>query len=483
MVKSYLFRLIRMSVLIISFCTASVFAQKTPQKVIILHTNDMHAKIDNLAKLAYLKDSLLQTNPLVFLVSAGDNFTGNPVVDMIQDKGYPMIDLMNDCRFDASAIGNHEFDLGQDFMNKRFSQAKFRFICCNLDVYQSKLKQPFPLILLSKGDSIRLPVIGILQLGKNGLPDSHPAKMEGCKFVNGIDKAKDYIPFKEKYGNLIALTHLGIDDDIRLADSVPQIDVIIGGHSHTLLDKPRIEKGVMITQAGSNLQWVGKITLTLLQGKIIDKKDELIPMAALKSEKLYIRAKIDKYNDNEEFNKVLGEAVNPITGYSELGSLMTDAVRDAVKADIVFQNRGGIRIDSLAKGAVRVKDIYKLDPFANQVALCKMTVDEIQGMICNAYNMNKRIDLEVSGIKYTVFTDSDRKCIKVGLVPENSQEPLKTEYLVGMNSYIASAYSFPHQNDFQISDAITSQLLIDYLIKKKSIDYKGVSRTAVSNIK
>jgi 5'-nucleotidase len=91
--------------------TAS-FSQGKQTEVIILHTNDMHSKIDNMAKLAYLADSLRNHHPYVFLVSAGDNFTGNPVVDLVPDKGYPMIDLMNRCRFDVSALGNHEFDSG-----------------------------------------------------------------------------------------------------------------------------------------------------------------------------------------------------------------------------------------------------------------------------------------------------------------------------------------------------------------------------------
>ena len=61
-------------------------------EIIILHTNDMHSKIDNMPKLAYLEDSLSRTHRYVFLVSSGDNFTGNPVVDMIAEKGYPMVD-------------------------------------------------------------------------------------------------------------------------------------------------------------------------------------------------------------------------------------------------------------------------------------------------------------------------------------------------------------------------------------------------------
>ena len=71
-------------------------------EVVILHTNDMHSKIDNMAKLAYLADSLRQQHPYLFLVSAGDNFTGNPIVDMYPRKGYPMVDLMNQAGFNLS---------------------------------------------------------------------------------------------------------------------------------------------------------------------------------------------------------------------------------------------------------------------------------------------------------------------------------------------------------------------------------------------
>ena len=93
-----------------------VFAQKSREgrtEVIILHLNDMHAKIDGFARLKYLADSLRRSHPYVFIVTAGDNFTGNPYVDMVADKGAPMIDLMNQSGFIVSCFGNHEFDLGQ----------------------------------------------------------------------------------------------------------------------------------------------------------------------------------------------------------------------------------------------------------------------------------------------------------------------------------------------------------------------------------
>ena len=82
---------------------------KKSTEIIILHTNDMHSRIDNFGKLAYLADSLRKTHKYVFLVAAGDNFTGNPIVDMYPDKGFPMIELMNKLHFDVTAMGNHEY--------------------------------------------------------------------------------------------------------------------------------------------------------------------------------------------------------------------------------------------------------------------------------------------------------------------------------------------------------------------------------------
>lgn len=477
------FRHIKVMSLALCLLCFQGLAQKTLQKVIILHTNDMHAKIDNLAKLAFLKDSLQKSNPLVFLVAAGDNFTGNPVVDMVSDKGFPMIDLMNRCGFDATAFGNHEFDLGQDFLNKRIAQASFPFICCNVDASRAVLKQPPAFMFLNKGDSIRLVLLGIIQRGANGLPDSHPLRLTGLKFTDGIEKAREYTYLKQQYHNLIALTHLGVEEDIKLAESMPQLDLIIGGHSHTLLDTAKFIHGIMIVQAGSQLKWVGKTTITMIDGYILSKQDEIIPMTEIKSERKDVRILIDKYNDNDEMKRVVGRAVKAVKGYDELGALMTDAMRDKVKTDVALHNRGGIRIDSLRAGEITRKDIYQLDPFGNQLVTCNMTLEEIRMLICNAFNASKRPDLEVSGITYRILTDIDGKCMDVMIKNDSGKELSAGNYTVAMNSYIASAYNFNHTGALQDHDITTAEVLIDYLIKVKTVDYSGISRISQSIFK
>lgn len=472
---------------ILLFASYTTYSQKQGERdtneIIILHTNDMHAKIDNMAKLAYLADSLKRSHLYVFLVAAGDNFTGNPAVDMVADKGYPMIDLMNRCGFNVSAIGNHEFDLGQDFLVKRFEQANFPFISANIDTKGTQLPQPQPYLVLKAGHQ-SLAFLSVIQLGENGLPDSHPAKVSGLRFTDGIKKMKEFGFLKEQYGNLIALTHLGAETDIQLADSMSLIDIIIGGHSHTLIDTALFINKVMIVQAGYGLKHIGKITLRAINGKITDKKEEIIPINSLNKEDTAVRRMIDRYNQNPELLRVVGIAEAPLTGFNELGSFMTDAQRSRLNVDFAFQNRGGIRIQEISQGNITIKDIYQLDPFQNEVVLYSLTGKEIRSLICNAYNREMRIDLAASGMTYTVLIDPSGVCQDVIMHTEKGVPvDLKKKYTVTLNSYIASTYRFDHQDPGKSASVLTEQVLIDYLHKAKKINYSGVERTFKGTLK
>ncbi|MCX6304583.1 MAG: bifunctional UDP-sugar hydrolase/5'-nucleotidase [Bacteroidetes bacterium] len=459
--------------------SVSGFSQGKQTEIIILHTNDMHSKIDNMAKLAYLADSLRKGHPYVYLVSAGDNFTGNPVVDMVPEKGYPMIDLMNRCGFEVSAMGNHEFDMGQTMLKKRMQQAKFPFISCNMDGSDAVVGQLRPYFFLPAGkDTVAM--LGLIQLDDNGLPSAHPSNMKDVKFVNGLSKAREFAWLKKPHTILIALSHLGIDDDIRLADSVPGFDVIIGGHSHTLLNQPRFANGVMIVQAGSNLKYVGKTTLAVADGKVVGRNDEVILVSSLKKEDRGLRALIDMYNDNQEFNKIVGTAEKPLEGEDELGSLMADALTSQLQVDFAFQNRGGIRVSSMAQGAITLKDIYKLDPFNNQVVIFTMKSDEIRSLICYGYQHEKGIDLQVSGMTYRVTDDGKGQCAKVEM-SDMSGKPIDPagEYSVAMSNYMAYTYKFDHKDPGTPSTLTTAEALIRYLGVAGKIDYHGVKRAAI----
>lgn len=445
--------------------------------VIILHVNDMHSKIDNMAKLAHLVDSLKRIHPSLFLVSAGDNFTGNPVVDMVPEKGYPMIDLMNHCGFAVSAIGNHEFDMGQELLNKRIGQAQFPFISCNIDASKGLLKQPNPFLVIHAGDGIKIAMLSAIQLNENGIPDSHPSNLKGISFTNGISKMRSFAGLKNDNNALIGLTHLGVDDDKLLADSMPQLDVILGGHSHTLIDTTMIENGVLICQAGSNLRFVGKLTLTFEDGTLVDRKDEIIPLAMITCEDSTVRTLINRYNNNKTFNRVVGTTETPIQGSDELGSMMADAVTSQLNLDIALQNKGGIRLWSLPRGEITLKNIYQLDPFGNQVVVMKMNEAEIKSLLCYGYNLEKGIDFQVSGITYKIKAGADNKCHEV-VISDRNGKPLDParDYTVGLSTYVAVTYEFDHRDPGQTLNTTTSQALIDFLERVKKVNYSGVIR-------
>ncbi len=322
----------------------------------------------------------------------------------------------------------------------------------------------------------------MIQLGENGYPDSHPSKLEGLKFKPAEVKASEYMFLKEKYGILIALTHLGIEGDVPLSMLYPQIDLIIGGHSHTVMDVPLVENGVMVVQTGSQLRSVGKTILEVTRGKVTGRKYELIDLNAIRRTRPDVQLAIDRYNDNEEMNRVIAEAVSPLTGKHELGSMMTDAITHRFKTDFAFQNNGGIRIPMLPKGNIHYKDIFRLDPFGNQVVIYNMTLPEIRSLLVGSYNSNKEIDLYVSGMKYNAIVDENGNCTDVEMTGYSGM-PLDPDkrYKVGMSSYIGATYRFDHADPGITSSETTAQTMIDYLKEVKTVNYEGVRRIEIKN--
>jgi 2',3'-cyclic-nucleotide 2'-phosphodiesterase (5'-nucleotidase family) len=400
---------------------------------------------------------------------------------MVADKGYPMIDLMNRTGFTVSAIGNHEFDLGAEFLNKRFEQANFPFICCNFDATGTELVQPKPYLVLDVEKKIHIAVLGIIELNENGIPDTHPSKVKGIRFYDGIAKAKEFSWLKKKYGILIGLTHLGVGTDERLADSMPEFDEIIGGHSHTLLEKPIMKDGVMIVQDGSNLNYIGETTLMIKNGKVIERNDIAIPISKIKKADSALVELCRRYDQNEEFSKVAGILETPVKGYNEIGSLMADALTDQLKVDIAVQNKGGIRVSSFPQGALTYKDIYKLDPFGNLVVIFRMTESELKSLLTYSVKVERGIDLQISGSRYTVTIDGQGHNLGIELISDSTGKPLDSTrtYTVAMNSYIAASYHFDHAEPGVTGSITTAEILINYLKAKKRVNYANVKRAVL----
>jgi 2',3'-cyclic-nucleotide 2'-phosphodiesterase (5'-nucleotidase family) len=448
-------------------------------EIAILHTNDMHASINNMGKLAAYKQEIKNEYDKVFLVSAGDIFSGNPVVDVYKKKGYPMVDLMNKAGYKLTALGNHEFDYGQEILAKRMKQADFQFLCANIDTKNTKIPQPKPYAVLKTKDK-KLYFLSLIEVWNEGLPSTHPAKLKNIKFQDPLEIVDKYTRNADEYDAFIGLTHLGYKADQELAKKHPEFDLIIGGHSHTFLDSARKVNNTLITQVGDDLTFVGKTVLSFNSGELTDIHTEVINLDKYEKEDKKIASLIKKYNNNEALNKVIGKAVSPIQGNEELGALFTDAQVEMHNLDFSFQNNGGIRIREIPKGDIRVKTIYELDPFGNDLIKFEMTPKEIKSLLRYSYQKRGEPGLQIGGGSYTLYVDNNQKLKQIVIKTEEGEtlHPDST-YTVGLNSYISDSYKFEHKDQGESMYVTTAENIINYIQQKGTIDYAGIDRITV----
>ncbi len=350
------------------------------ETVVIFSINDPHGRIDNFPRLKTLIENERALNDKVFFVSAGDIFSGNPIVDYHPSKGYPMIDLLNDCDLDISVIGNHEFDYGQDVLNARIEQADFPFICDNVYGATGALNKINGYELITK-DGFSIAFVGVVETGSPGLhPLTHPKKVEGLTFSEGLESFPKYQNLKiEQNADLfVALTHYGHNKDKQILENYPFVDLVIGGHTDREYGYFH-ENGYMI-MSGSYLNKVSKTTLTVTDKVITDFQFEIIDLSdtSLPTDPA-MKVKIDDYNNQPEFYQVIGNAETH-HDKSEVGCLYTDALRDVTGADFVIQNMGGIRAD-LDQGDITPYDIYAIDPFGNGLDTFQMTATQLRNFL------------------------------------------------------------------------------------------------------
>ena len=267
---------------------------------------------------------------------------------------------------------------------------------------------------------------------------------------------------------------------------MPELDVIVGAHSHTRIDSTLIVNGVLVTQTGCWLEYLGKTTLTLQRAdrhapwKVTDKRFGLINLAKVKDEDAGVRALIDDFNRNNTLGDVLCTASAQFDGKEALANVMTDALIDRLKVDIALQNSGGVRIGQLPKGDITRNDVYTLNPFCNNVFIYRMTPADLREMIRRAHRRyNQRADLLPGGMKYTIYTN-DGVATRIDLTDMDGR-PLDESrtYRVAMNSYIATAYTFPHDGEGEELTVNDSDLLADYLAEQTTLTPQP-PRTAVT---
>ena len=258
-------------------------------KLTILHTNDMHSHIQpftrgrnkglgGMAQRATLIKKIRQENEHVLLLDAGDIFQGTPYFNIY--GGELELKLMSEMHYDAATIGNHDFDNGLSGLHKQLPHAKFPFLCANYDFSDTLLNGQFEPYKMFKKAGLKIGVFGIgIQL-KGLVPK---ALYGNTIYANPVEKSNHYANhLKNELGCdlVICLSHLGYKyksgeiSDFILAEQTKNIDLIIGGHTHTFLNTPVTkinseQKQMLISQVGWAGIKVGQIDYFFSQKKVI----------------------------------------------------------------------------------------------------------------------------------------------------------------------------------------------------------------------
>lgn len=452
----------------------------------IIHTNDTHANIDsagspdNIARrVTAIKQARAQAANSI-LVDAGDVFSGTLYFNQYQ--GLADLAFMNMVQYDAMTFGNHEFDRGPGVLANFVKTAYFPFVSANVDFsgnddlkgyvindigHPGAAGRIYPAIIKEIGGQ-KVGIFGLTTLETPSI--SSPG--DTIRFSDAAVKARETVAALKNQGinKIIALSHLGYDKDIELAAQVEDIDVIVGGHTHTLLDTPTVDRThanpTIIVQMNEKAANLGNVKVEFdTAGKLLswteEKGKNLISIDATDSvTKKYILAadpQAKQLLDTAYKPAVLAEksivvgnsavdlygAVaangNPRTVRTKetaIANLVVDGMLDEARsagtgAVMALQNGGGIRTNVLA-GEITRGGVIEILPYSNDLVVLELTGQEIWDGLENGVSAAPGEYggfPHVAGMKYTYDSSkpSKQRVVSVSVKKDNGFEPLKLD--------------------------------------------------------
>jgi len=408
--------------LLLVSCAFMAKTEKSAVEITLLHVNDTHGHI-----IPYIDKSVDETQPVggaaylsalvegerrknpegTLLLSAGDMFQGTPESNLF--RGGPVIEIMNVLRFDAMTLGNHEFDWGLPVLEDMEKASDFPFLSANVvDETGRYLPGVKPYVILER-KGLKTGVIGLTTADT---PYTTTAKnVAGLTFLEPERVLPSLLQQVRGAGAtlVVVLSHLGLEEDRKLAAAVPGIPVIVGGHSHTAVDPPLVVNGTLIVQAKCYGDYLGVLRLRVdrRNGRILDytKKGELVTVHARGGDPRdgKVAGIVERYQDKvrKEFETVVAVTETALTGNRDgeslLGNLVCDAMREAAGTPLAFYNAGGLRAD-ISPGPVTLGDIYTVLPFDSVLMTMDLTgadiLDALEQGATGEYGI-----LQLSGMK------------------------------------------------------------------------------------
>lgn len=485
-------KILGLGMLSVSAITLSAGAALADYELNILHINDFHSRIESINKfdstcsaeeegknecfggaarlltaINQTRDALKAEGKNVLLLNAGDNFQGSLFYTTY--KGTVEAEVLNAMKFDAMTVGNHEFDDSEDGLAGFLDKVQFPVVTANVvATAASKIGDRVkPSIVLEVGGQ-KIGIVGAVANDTAELATPGPnitIAEDVAKISEQVQKLK-----QDGVNKIIALTHVGYPRDLEFIAKIPDVDVVVGGHTHTLLsntdqkaegpyptlvDNPGGYK-VPVVQAGQYSKYLGDLKVVFDDSGVVkeSKGDPILIDSSFKPDEATLK-RIDELKAPIEAlkTKVVGSSEGPIEGDRKvcrvkecsMGNLVADATLARVKdqgVTIAFANSGGLR-SSIDAGDVSMGEVLTVLPFQNTVATFQLKGEDIRAALENGVS---QIDdgagrfMQVSGMKYS-FDRSKPAGSRVISVDVKEGEafvpldPAKT-YIVAANNYV-----------------------------------------------
>jgi len=283
--RSY-FRIVQLISFIILLVAFSISGCAKPVHITVLYSNDIHGHIlpfddtrngkdiGGAARRSTLIQQIKKENPNTIALDAGDLLSGTPISGIF--KGEADFGVLQLLGYDAMAIGNHDFDYGQESLRNVIKTSKVPIISANIIETGKDKTLTTPYVILKRG-GVKIAVLGLTT--PTTPTTTHPKNVIGLSFENPEITAAKFIPvLKKKADIIIVLSHLGFQEDIAFGNGQKDVNIIVGGHSHTKIDHFYQDNTPIIVQ---DFQWginLGRLDFDFDKGKVINPKAELIPI-------------------------------------------------------------------------------------------------------------------------------------------------------------------------------------------------------------
>ncbi|MDF3005865.1 MAG: 5-nucleotidase/2,3-cyclic phosphodiesterase-like hydrolase [Oscillospiraceae bacterium] len=427
-------------------------------KTIILHTNDSHGRVVGseqsvgISALKALKDRYKAQGINVVMLDAGDTFHGTAFATL--DKGKSVLDLMTMAGYDAMTLGNHDFNYGSDNLVELSFQTSMPMLSTNI-IKKGTDKKLLDGYAVIQREDIKIGVFGL------STPETayktNPTNVETVEFYNPYTAATEAVSVLKaaEVDYIVALCHLGLNSSSTytsegLAKAVAGIDLIVDGHSHTLLEKGKRVGNTLIASAGEYMGAVGVVTLDhatrSATAEVIQVGDSRLQGLSDPA----IDAKIQEINVNQQqiLSEVLGNTpvdLNGVradvrTGETNLGDLITDAMCAESGAQIALINGGSIR-DSIPAGDITKGNIINVLPFGNYIVTKKINGSNLRTILESAVKALPEENgafLQVCGLSFTVDAAAPPGGRVKNVMVDGKPLDIASEYIVATNDFLAA---------------------------------------------